>query len=364
MKMTFLLRLLCLAVLLWTCSATDAEDSNTNPEPPQEAMYFPPIGSNDWETTSIDDLGWNSNALSPLLNFLDNTGTRTFIILHKGKIVTENYFNGATANTNLPWFSAGKTLTAMMTGIAQEEGFLQLSDPSSNYLGLGWSSLTESEESAITVYHHLSMTTGLDYTNNLFCTDPECLQYLNPAGSFWYYHNAPYSLLQPLLSSALENSFDDYFNAKLKNPIGMQGGWVTSGFNRFYFSNARSMARFGLLCLNEGIWDSTVILNDPNYFVEMVSTSQNHNKAYGYLWWLNGQDSFKLPGSTTEFDGPLIPNAPEDLIAGLGANDQKLYVIPSRDLVIIRQGNNANEGALAVSDYDNELWAFISELIN
>jgi len=362
--MLLLLRLICLAVLLWTCSESDAEDHNTNPDPPEEALYFPPIGSSDWETTSIDDLGWNSNAVDPLLNFLEGTDTRTFIILHKGKIVIEHYINGATANTSLPWFSAGKTLTAFIAGVAQEEGYLQLGDSSSDYLGVGWSSLTESDESAITVYHHLSMTSGLDYTTNLFCTDPECLQYLNPPGTYWYYHNAPYTLLQPLISSAIEDSFDTYFNSKLKNPIGMQGSWVSSGFNRFFFSNARSMARFGLLCLNEGVWDNNIILKDPEYFTEMVSSSQHANKAYGYLWWLNGKTSYRLPQSTTEFDGPLISNAPEDLIAGLGANDQKLYVVPSRELVIIRQGNSANASTLAVSNYDNELWAYISELIN
>ncbi|MEM1003184.1 MAG: serine hydrolase, partial [Bacteroidota bacterium] len=91
---------------------------------------------------------------------------------------------------------------------------------------------------------------------------------------------------------------------------------------------------------------------------------QNLNEAYGYLWWLNGKNSFRVPGSIQQFNGKLVPNAPDDLIAGLGANDQKLYVVPSRDLVIVRQGGDAGSTLLGPSSYDNELWSYISDLIN
>ena len=221
-----------------------------------------------------------------------------------------------------------------------------------------------SQESQIKVVDHLTMTTGLDFSVNLFCTDPECLNYLNEAGSFWYYHNAPYTLTQSIITEAVNDDFDNYFQSKLRDPIGMQAFWASSGFNRFYFSNARSMARFGLLCLNEGGWDDTSIMNDDTYFEEMVNTSQNLNEAYGYLWWLNGKDQFRIPGSSQSFSGNLIPNAPSDLIAGLGANDQKLYIIPSLDLVIVRQGGSGSDGQLAISNYDNELWSYLSALIN
>jgi len=58
----------------------------------------------------------------------------------------------------------------------------------------------------------------------------------------------------------------------------------------------------------------------------------------------------------------LIPSAPEDLVAGLGKNDQKLYVIPSQDRVVIRMGNDAGEGLLAASSYDEQLWQRITAL--
>jgi CubicO group peptidase (beta-lactamase class C family) len=187
---------------------------------------------------------------------------------------------------------------------------------------------------------------------------------LNSPGDFWYYHNAPYTLTQSIITGALTTNFDIYFKEKVRDPIGMQGTWTDVGFNRLYFSTARSMARFGLLCLNKGVWENQTIMTDSNYFEAMTNTSQTMNESYGYLWWLNGKSSFRLPGLTTEFSGKLIPNAPNDLIAGLGANDQKLYIIPSESLVIIRMGNDAGQGELGPSSFDNLLWEKINALTN
>ncbi|HAI36706.1 MAG TPA: serine hydrolase, partial [Maribacter sp.] len=119
----------------------------------------------------------------------------------------------------------------------------------------------------------------------------------------------------------------------------------------------------GILNLNQGNWDGTSILSDQEYFNAMTNSSQNHNLAYGYLYWLNGKSSFRLPSSEDEFTGSLIPNAPDDLIAGLGLNDQKLYMVPSLDMVIVRMGGASNEELLGPSSFDNELWELINAVI-
>lgn len=96
----------------------------------------------------------------------------------------------------------------------------------------------------------------------------------------------------------------------------------------------------------------------------MTSTSQNLNPAYGYLYWLNGKDTYRIPTSEEEFTGKLIPNAPDDLYAGLGANDQKLYVVPSQKLVVVRMGGDASESNLGPSSFDDELWGLINKVTN
>ncbi|MDB9782667.1 serine hydrolase, partial [Winogradskyella sp.] len=101
-----------------------------------------------------------------------------------------------------------------------------------------------------------------------------------------------------------------------------------------------------------------------NYLEDAINSSQDLNKAYGYMWWLNGKSSFRLPQSQVEFTGSLIPNAPSDMYAALGRDDQKIYVVPSKDLVIIRMGNAANDQNFALSNFDNELWSYINAFIN
>jgi CubicO group peptidase (beta-lactamase class C family) len=73
-----------------------------------------------------------------------------------------------------------------------------------------------------------------------------------------------------------------------------------------------------------------------------------------------------LPEDQTVYPGTLIPNAPSDMYAAMGAADQRAYVIPSKKMVVIRMGDASNAGNpnFAVSGFDNELWAKINAVIN
>jgi CubicO group peptidase (beta-lactamase class C family) len=121
------------------------------------------------------------------------------------------------------------------------------------------------------------------------------------------------------------------------------------------------MARFGLLALNNGNWNGTQIIN-TNYFNQATTTSQNINLAYGYLWWLNGKTSYHLPQTQLQFNGSLISTAPNDMYSALGKDDQKIYVIPSKKMVVIRMGDAADDVNLALSDFDETLWDKINDL--
>lgn len=356
------------AILIWVCYACSSNtDDTSDPVDPilSEELYFPPNGSSTWESTSLVALGWNATAYNDLQGFLSTSNTQAFIVLVNGKIVIEEYFNGATDATIIPWFSASKTLTAFTTGLAQQDGILTIQDRSSDYLGVGWTSMPSDKEQLITLKHQLTMSSGGDYTlGDTHCTDPQCLNYKSDAGTEWYYYNAFYTMLQPALDSAIPGGFSSYFNTRLKNVIGMTGLWYqTPNYNKYYVGNARSMARFGLLNLNKGNWNGNQLLNET-FFNEMINTSQDLNKSYGYLYWLNGKESHRLPGSPDQFTGKLIPNAPDDLFAGLGANDKKMYIIPSLDMVVIRLGGDAGSSLLGPSGYDNALWGKIMAMIN
>ena len=347
--------LFILITSLWSCNSDDGNSSN------EEAMYFPPIGSSTWETKTIASLGWNETQVQPLLDYLELKNTKGFIILHNGKIVMENYFNGHSATDTWYWASAGKTLTATVTGIAEQEGYLNINNKVSDYLGTGWTSAPISKENLITNKHLLTMSSGL---NDALGDDVSLanLQYVADAGTRWAYHNV-YVKLQDVVAASTGQTWTNYFNTKLRDRIGMTGIWFQSGENRVYRSNTRSMARFGLLALNLGNWNGNQIINN-SYFRNSTSTSQNLNLAYGYMWWLNGKSSYRLPQTQFQFNGTLIPNAPNDMYCALGKDDQKIYVVPSKKLVIIRMGDAADGTNFALSDFDNELWQKINAVIN
>ncbi len=345
------------SLLLISCGSDDASTSPI----PEESMYFPPIGSSIWETKTVASLGWNQSQVQPLLDYLALKNTKSFMILHNGKIVMENYFNGHTANEPWYWASAGKTLTTTVTGIAEQEGFLNSNNKVSDYLGIGWTSAPIAKENLITNKHLLTMTSGL---NDALGDDvsPANLQYVADAGTRWAYHNV-YVKLQDVVAASTGQSWDTYFNTKLRDKIGMTGLWVQNSGLSVYWSNTRSMARFGLLALNNGKWENNQIA-PQNYMQQARNTSQNINLAYGYLWWLNGKSSYRLPQTQFQFNGKIIPTAPDEMYCALGKNDQKIYIVPSRKLVIIRMGNAADDVNMALSDFDEILWEKISAVIN
>ncbi len=352
-----LLPLILLSVLLFNCSS----DSDSSEEITAESMYFPPISGNIWETKPMSELGWNENEVQPLLTFLEEKHTKGFIVLVNGRIVIENYFNDHTATSPWYWASAGKTLTTATVGIAQKEGLLDIDDKVSDYLGTGWTSAPIAKENLITNWHLLTMTSGLNETLG-DDVSPANLQYVADAGSRWAYHNV-YVKLQDVVAEASNQTWSSYFTSKLRDKIGMSGTWIPLGGLSVYWSTTRSVARFGLLSLNKGKWENEVIIPET-YMTNAISTSQNLNKAYGYMWWLNGKESYRLPQTQFQFSGSLIPSAPSDMVSGLGKNDQKIYVIPSKKMVVIRLGEVADEENFALSDFDNQLWQKINAVIN
>lgn len=319
-------------------------------------LYFPPNFSEEWDTKALTELGWCEENVANFNTFLEESNTNACIILKDGKIAHESYFNDFDLTTSWYWASAGKSLTAAMVGILQEEGVLDIDDLTSDFLGQGWTSCSSGDEDKITILNQLTMTSGLDYTvNDIYCTEPECLSCLDEPNEEWFYYNPPYTLLADVMEAATSQNYTGITNSKLTNKIGFIGLWTKVNTGRLFFSTARGMARYGLLMLNEGDWNGEVIIEDKAYFHDMISSSQDINKAYGYLWWLNGKESYRLPGTTITFPGSIIPNAPDDLYAAIGKNGQILMVVPSQNLIIVRMGNNP-DNTLVPTAYVNELW--------
>ena len=327
-----------------------------------QSLYFPPLTGSTWNTTDPQSLNWCQARIDSLYNYLSAKNTKSFILLKDGKIVLEKYFGTYAIDSLHYWASASKSLASFITGVAQQKGLININNQVSQYIGSHWTSAPLAKENLITVKNLLEMNSGLDDAPPLPCgtedTAKACLIYKADAGTRWAYHTGAYKKVQDVVSAAAGTNYNLVTNNWIEIQTGMSGTW----FQQVYYSKARDMARFGLLNLNKGIWNTDTIMKDSIYFKTMTNTSQNFNLSYGYLWWLNGKPTYMNPGIQLVLNGPLIPNCPSDMFAALGKADQKIYVVPSTRMVVVRQGSSAENVTFALSTFDNTLWDYINKL--
>lgn len=343
----------------------------SNEHEPEPGLYFPPPGAT-WQKVTPVSLGWNESKIPELKTFLAASNTRAFIVLQDGKIVIEEYMGKQLwgsppadfdVNSTWYWASAGKTLTSVLVGKAVSQGKVNLDAKTSDYLGTGWTSLALAQENKITVRHQLTMTTGLDDDGaKNFYTDPIYLTYLAEPGTRWAYHNGPYTLLDDVMTNATGKTLNVYLAEEIKSKTGMDGQFNKQGYNNVYYSTARSMARFGLLLLNKGKWRQEQIIPEE-YFELMTNSSQTLNLSYGYLTWLNGKSSFMVPESQLVLPGAISPNAPADIIAAMGKSFQIINVVPSKNIVVVRMGNDPSDSPVPFQ-FQDDLWKKLNEIMN
>jgi CubicO group peptidase (beta-lactamase class C family) len=320
-----------------------------NPSTKAVSVYFPPAQTDAWESESVASLGWNTGAVDGLYRFLEARNTTGFVVLHGGRIVLERYWQAATPRATGDVFSAQKSLTSILIGIGQADGLLGIADPVSAYAGVGWSRAPAGAEAKITVRHLLTMTSGLT----------TAFEFEADAGTLWFYNTPAYHVLKTVLERASGRDLAAYTRERVWDPIGdRDSAWQAraAGGLTGWMASPRDMARFGLLIVRAGSWAGTPVV-EKGYLSDALSPSQDLNRAYGYLWWLNGRESFVLPGQGRSGNGPLIPPAPADVVAALGAADKKIYVCPSKDLVVARYGASAGgTQSEALSSFDSQLW--------
>ncbi|MBO9690810.1 serine hydrolase [Chryseobacterium sp.] len=306
------------------------------------------------------DIIFSKEKLEQLNQFNLEHKSRAFIIFQNGAIINEKYFGTKIINkmpfdenSNWYWASAGKSLTAVLIGIAQQDDLLSINDPVSKYLGR-WTGMDKKDEDKITVRNLLTMTSGLDYMQDQQCGSASCFVFKNTSGTFWYYDTSAYSQLAKVIEKASHKSIDQYTYEKLSGTK-ISGKWIPFENGLVFSSNAKSFLQFGKLILNKGKLDGKTYYSYDDYFKHMIDSSQDLNPSYGYLWWLNGKNVIKLPGVEQPFNQSLVPEAPKDMFCALGKNGQILDIIPSQNLIILRMGENP-DGYSNMIKFHRELW--------
>jgi len=323
-----------------------------------DGEYVPPPGT--WATVDPIAAGWDAAKLQAALDFAGERSSRAMVVAHKGKVIAQQSW-GVRMGFARDIASAQKGVVALLVGNLQAAGRMQIDEPVSSYLSPGWSRATREQEAPITVRHLLTMTSGL--ANDLtFQAAPDAV---------WRYNTNAYQQLPVVVEAVAGTGIDAVTRVELFDPIGVSStsAWrdrridgplgVDPNGRRIkgLVMTAPDMARVGLVVQRDGMWGGRAVLDDPAYLAATLASSQGLNPSYGYLWWLNGKAAHVLPGPPSRSSGPLVPDAPADLVAALGRDDQKIYVCPSLDLVVTRIGDKGSaQSADALSDFDNELW--------
>ncbi len=327
----------------------------------EHALYFPPSGHGDWERTAPQTAGWSAEGLEALLRFAESRRSTGVVILCDGRILAEQYWDPtrfpSTAQYRFEKTADGqvredvasmqKSVTAILFGIARQKKLIDFETPVTKLLGTGWSKLSPEQESAITMRHLLTMTSGT--TDDLtFQAEP---------GARWRYNSVAYQKILPALAKAAGKEANTLTREWLTAPLGMNDSEWRSRPNMRgmvgFVTTARDMARFGLMVLAGGQWRGKSIV-DPAYLRQALTPSQQHNPSYGLLWWLNGHPVRRTGARES---ATLIPTAPEDVVAAQGALGRKVYVAKSMNLVAVRIGGEAQQKG--EPDFNREFWRLL-----
>ena len=276
--------------------------------------------------------------------------TLSLLVVHQGRIIHERYASGVDVTTRTRTWSTAKSIAVTLFGILSDQGRMALDEP----LGFDWFPRASSPEtdprSRITLRHVLNMSSGLYPVDNsgLEYATGSGLSYwagassvvgarhralIREPGTYWDYEN--YDTLLGVYAMKLilgdDETYLRYPRKALLDRIGMRNTLLSvDRFGDFILSsqvytNARDLARFGLLYLQGGVWNGERLVSEE--WIDFVRTpapaTAESGNFYGGQWWL-------VPDSRTD--------VPEDAYSTAGNRGQYVVVVPSQDLVIVRRG--------------------------
>ncbi len=267
--------------------------------------------------------------------------TRTVLVSYKNEIIAEKYREGFSSETPILGWSMTKSVLASFYGILEHQGKITL-----DYRPFGDDLRIKNSKMGITLNHLLRMQSGLaweedytkisDVTQMLFLDSDMTLaqaqkQPIAPPTEVWNYSSGTSNLLSGILRDQFEThqEYLDFPYTQLIDKIGMhsmlletdmEGNFVGSSYG---WATTRDWAKFGILYLNKGLWDGERLFSEK--WVDYVTTPTLHSDGvYGAHFWLNS--------------GGKFPDVPRDMYSANGFQGQYVFIIPSKDLVVVRTG--------------------------
>lgn len=273
--------------------------------------------------------------------------TRAVVVIHNGRVVAERYAPGVGPDTPLLGWSMTKSVLNALVGVLVKDGGLPLDAP----VPVPEWRTPGDPRASITLSQLLYMNSGLEFNEDMgnplgdvtrmLLTEPDMAAFAarkelqSPPGTRWQYSSGNSSIISRAMRNVMsEDQYRRFPRQALFDRVGMAGAVLeadpggTFDGSSFMYATARDWARFGMLYLNDGVWEGERIL--PEGWVDYTRTAATANpgNAYGAHFWLSVPDEYNRAQTVL----------PAHALHAVGHEGQFVTIIPSRGTVIVRLG--------------------------
>ena len=319
-----------------------------------------------WSTAAPASVALDDAKLQSALDWATTHASLSVLVVRHGCLAGASRLDPVTSETPLDGWSMTKSVTSMLVGRAVAMGLFDIDKPLST-----WIPEADASHGALTARHLLTMSSGLHH--NWFRDPPFAgevmpdqvrdalsLPFDKTPGTWWEYQQTPVTLLLHMVERAVKVDIQAWAQQNLFGPIGIEAG--TWSWERDRAGNTEGWAhlkmqpvdwaRLGYLMLKKGKWNGVQLIS-KTYVMRSISRIPI-NRAYGHLFWLNGGADAVWPDvyGPDHGEGGPWPGAPADTFAMVGMQNQRVWVIPSLDMVIVRMGQPGELDA----DSRNSVW--------
>lgn len=300
-------------------------------------------------------------AIGELVTYAEDLGSFSLIVYHQGAIQFETYWEDLSQDDVTETYSMAKSVLGIMTGFAVQDGAINsLDDKVVTYVP-EWAG---TDKEAMSVRHVLQMATGLEHHRFNFrwlqnplgkairlFIGPDMEDAIlrfdtdTPPGSEFTYNSANSQLMMLILTRATGQPYWDYVSEKLWKPLGAKDAtlWLDrpnglpKGYS-FFQARPRDWLRVGIALLNEGRFNGMQVI--PSDWIEQMRAPSPLNPKYGLHTWIGSPHvperfyNKNTPSGVKQAE----PFVTDDVFFFDGGGGQRVYVIRSADLVIVRTG--------------------------
>jgi CubicO group peptidase (beta-lactamase class C family) len=321
-----------------------------------------PTSSQVFGSVNAAALGFNQARLDAALQYGARLGSTTMRVYRHGCLAARSALDPLTVFVPQVLFSGSKTILSLSVGRAVTLGYLKLDEPIGKYLPEA-----DPAHAAITVRQLLNQTSGLQLVladeAAALTTDPVkytlALPFWYPPGTEFMYAQNTLTTLARVLERATGQDYQAFTQQELMGRVGIpRNHWIAlrdRSANTFVWGGLMlrpdDEARLGHLMLHQGKWGDEQLISHA--YMSQATTGTTANPGHGFLIWLNAGDHYKAGaiGRPVLVEQPLLPGSPHDAFGAMGAFGQMTVVVPSRDLVFVRNGVANNPSTAENHDF-------------